>query len=217
MCFSDCKQCECAMHICALLFATLFIWFYLVAFACVSLLMMLQSSTSIECLCVYIAVPFSVFQLLCIRLCVTFPGATFQCECVCVCVHGCAHLFHLHLFDVISEHSLVCHNSLGHIPVRVLVCVCESLYPFLCTIIILMSFGCIRICVSFPGVTTQCWYWVLMCMYGCALLCAPLFIWFYLYAFACVSLVHSFCVFPFLGPHSSTSVCLHGSVLLFTK
>ena len=118
--------CVC-VHDCALLFAKflkLFIWFYLGALACVFL--WLQTVRVCDAyLCPSFCNIIHLILLGCIRLCVSFHDATVQYEYwVLMCVYGCVLLCVPALV-----HSLVCHFSWGHIPVRVCACVCTWLCP----------------------------------------------------------------------------------------
>jgi hypothetical protein len=135
---------------CALLFADNSIWFYIVAFACVSLVHSFLRAS--------------------------FPGATFQYEGVYawLCSFFCK-IIPSDLTWVLSLVRLLCIRfeclfSLDHIPVRVLLWVCKWLCSSFCIIIQVMSFLCIRWCFFFPWATSQC---VCVCVHGCALLFAP--------------------------------------------
>ena len=133
-----------------------------------------------------------------------------------VCLLAYVHLCHHHSFDVISEHSLVCLISLGHIPVRVL---CVYVYVHSCPLLLqnnsiwsyLVAFTCVSLCAHFRFMCFFSWGYILVrvCMYGCALLFAK---WFHLNWCRCIRLfvfcAHSFCVSLFLWPHPSVCVCV---------
>jgi len=122
-------------------------------------------------------------------------------SCVCLCLQRCALLFYrlfiwCHFGALACVYLLLVSQSSARVCMCVFAFACTCLCLSFCTIIHLISIGCIRLFFLFYWYHIPVQVFVCVTVYSCALLFAPLFIWCHLKSFF------------FLVSHPSASVCV---------